>query len=266
MNYSDLKITPYTPHFGVSVSGLNQKLLGEKSTFKIIRKLLANHLVVSIHDQELTALQLRDFVRQFGPLFHHHADEGVLFAEGLPEVLEMRKEPDGTRLFGGSDWHADVTFRNPPGFVSVLYAREIPTVGGDTGFANTISAYNSLSKGMQKMLSSLNAVHSYNGRGQPDHPEETATHPVVKKHSESGQYGVYLNRMFVTRFSSMLEKESEPLIDFLDKTISRPEFTMRHRWRVGDVVLWDNRFTLHYPINDFHGERRSLYRCVALDA
>ena len=178
----------------------------------------------------------------------------------------MRKEPDGGRLFGGSGWHADVTFRRPAGHVSVLHAKMIPPVGGGTGFASTIAAFEALSPGMQALLRRLEAVHSYDGPGRPDHPEETAVHPVVRRHPDTGAEGLNVNRMFATRFSAMTETESRPLVDFLDHHMTRPEFTCRVRWRPGQVVMCDNRFTLHYPINDFTGERRLLLRCTTLEA
>ncbi len=230
-----------------------------------IRQWLDTHLVVVVRGQDLDAARQRDLVAEFGPLFVHHADEGVLFVDGVPEVLEMRKEPGGTRLFGGSDWHADVTFRKPAAYVSALQAKILPPLGGDTAFANTIAAFESLSPGLQEFLGRLDAVHSYDGADAPDHPIETAVHPVVRRHPASARKGLYINRMFARRFDGWSEAESRPLIEFLDRHMSRPEFTFRHRWRDGDLVFWDNRFTLHYPIDDFSGYRRLLYRCTALE-
>jgi taurine dioxygenase len=219
-----------------------------------------------VRNQDLSAHQLRDLVACFGPLFVHHSDDGVIHAEGVAEVLEMRKEADGTRLFGGSDWHADVTFRKPAGYVSALQSKILPSLGGDTGFASTIAAYQALTPGFQHFLGQLTAVHSYNGPGVPDHPSETARHAVVREHPQSGAKGIYMNRMFVTRFDGMHAEESRAFIDFLDRHMSRMEFCFRHRWQTGDLVLWDNRFSLHYPVNDFGGELRSLIRCTALEA
>ena len=230
-----------------------------------IRTALRDHLLLVVPAQSLTAAELRAFVGHFGPLFRHHDDEGVIHAEGLPEVLEMRKEPDGQRLFGGSDWHADVTFRKPAGYLSVLQAKILPPLGGDTAFASTIAAFEALSPGMQDLLRGLEAVHSYDGPGRPDHPTQTAIHPVVRRHPETDAEGIYLNRMFATRFLGMTETESRPLIEFLDRHMSRPEFGCRVSWRPGQVVMWDNRFTLHYPINDFTGHRRLLIRCTAME-
>ena len=230
-----------------------------------IRNWLDQYLVAVVRAQNLSAVEQRDLVSHFGPLFLHHADDGVIFADGVPEVLEMRKEADGARLFGGSDWHADVTFRKPAAYVSALQAKILPPLGGDTAFANTIAAYEALSPGMQAFLAQLSAVHSYDGPDAPDHPTETAIHPVVRTHPVSGKRGLYINRMFAKRFDGMTEDESRPLIEFLDRHMSRVEFTLRHRWQTGDFVFWDNRFTLHYPINDFTGHRRLLLRCTALE-
>ncbi|MEM7224732.1 MAG: TauD/TfdA family dioxygenase [Pseudomonadota bacterium] len=258
-------VEPITPHLGAVLRGVRIGPEPDPETLAAIRGALARHLVLVIEDQALSAMGLRGFVSHFGPLFHHHDDVGVIHADGLPEVLEMRKEPDGARLFGGSDWHADVTFRKPAGYLSVLHALIVPSLGGDTGFASTIAAFEALSPAYRDFLRGLQAVHSYDGPGRPDRAGQTAIHPVVRRHPESGAEGLYINRMFATRFKGMSPEESQPLIEFLDRHMSRPEFTCRVRWRAGQVVMWDNRFTLHYPINDFTGERRLLIRCTAME-
>jgi taurine dioxygenase len=256
---------PPTPRLGAVVRGVTLSGAPGPETVAAIRSALAHHLVLVFEDQDLSAAALRDLVSHFGPLFRHHADEGVVYADGLPEALEMRKEPDDTRPFGGSAWHADVSFRRPAGYLSVLHALVIPAVVGDTGFASTIAAFAALSPGMQDLLRGLEAVHSYNGTGRPDREGQTAIHPVVRRHPESGAEGLYINRMFATRLVDMTEDESRPPIDFLDRHMTRPELTCRLAWRVGQVVMWDNRFTLDYPINDFTGQRRLLIRCTALE-
>ncbi len=136
-----VKLDFVSPVLGVYVEDYDVKAHPLSETAAMIRELLDEHLVVVVRGQDLSALQQRDLVSEFGPLFLHHADEGVIHADGLPEVLEMRKEPDGARLFGGSDWHADVTFRRPAAYVSALHAKILPPLGGDTGFASTVAAW-----------------------------------------------------------------------------------------------------------------------------
>ncbi|MFT5219287.1 MAG: taurine dioxygenase [Planctomycetota bacterium] len=255
-----------SPILGVYLDDIDLVDIGLDIAAVQLEGLLQQHQVVIVRNQDLSAKELRQLVSHFGPLFQHHADEGVIHVDGIPEVLEMRKEAEGNRLFGGSDWHADVTFRKPAGYVSALQAKILPPLGGDTGFASALAAYQALSTGFQQMLEGLIAVHSYDGPGQADHPEQTARHAVVREHPRIGGKGIYCNKMFVTRFEGWSAAESRPVIDFLDRHMSRPEFTFRHRWQPGDLVLWDNRFSLHYPINDFSGHLRSLIRCTALEA
>jgi len=263
---ADYQAHSLTPHLGARVRGLTLSPDMSSQTRDAVRGFVDQHYVVAFSDQALNPVDLRGVVRHFGPLFSHHADDGVIRCEDAPEVLQMLKEPDGTRLFGGADWHADVTFRKPAAYLSVLHAIELPSLGGDTLFASTVAAFAALSDGMKQTLRGLNAVHSYTGRGRPDYPEQTAIHPVIRQHPVTGVEGIYINRMFATRFEGMSAEESEPLIDFLDRHISRPEFTCRVTWESGQVVMWDNRFTLHYPSNDFVNQRRLLIRCTAMEA
>jgi len=263
----ETRLEPLSPHVG-AVMGDGLSLGGSPSneSLEVIRDALARHLVLVIPRQQLSPADLRDFASNFGEPHIHHDDDGVIRVPGHPDVLEMRKEPDGTRMFGGACWHADVTFTKPAGYVSVLHALVIPPVGGDTAFASTIAAFAALSPTMQDLLRGLEAVHSYDGPGRPDREGLTAVHPVIRRHPGTGAEGIYLNRMFVVRFVGMTPDESRPIIDFLDGHMTRPEFTCRVRWSEGQVVMWDNRFTLHYPIDDITGQRRLLLRCTALES
>ena len=255
---------PISPVIGARIEGLNLTASPLQDEIRFLEQQLADHLVLVLPDQYLEPAELASLVGHFGPLFEHHADEGVLYAQGTKTVLEMRKEPDDERLFGGSDWHADVTFRKPEGYLSFLISKVVPELGGDTAFANTIASFNALSPGFQNLLRELKAVHSYDGPGKADHPSESAVHPVIRQHPVTGEEGLYINRMFATRFEGMTADESWPLIEFLHKHMTQPQFTCRVSWKVNQLVIWDNRFTLHYPINDFIGEARLLYRCTAL--
>ncbi len=263
---SPTRLELLSPHVGARIrDGLMLSSTPSDETLEAIREALARHLVLVFDDQKLSPADLRDFTSHFGEPHIHHDDDGVIHADGFPEVLEMRKEPDGTRLFGGASWHADVTFTKPAGYVSVLHALIIPPVGGDTAFASTIAAFEALSPALQDILRGLEAVHSYDGPGHPDREGLTAVHPVVRRHPDTGAEGIYLNRMFVVRFVGMTAYESRPIIDFLDHHMTQQEFTCRVHWSEGQVVMWDNRFTLHYPIDDITGQRRLLLRCTALE-
>jgi len=262
----NLSFDPITPHLGAEVSGVALGSEMDGALAGVLRDALDRFGVLVLHDQELSPEGLRDVTAGFGPIFMHQAAPGIVHPDGVPEVMILEREPGGRGLFGDEAWHADVTFRRPGGHVTALHARVIPPTGGDTGFASTIAAFRALSPGMQALLRRMAGVHSYDGPGRPDTPGQTAIHPMVRRHPAGGQEGLYFNSMFVTRFDGMSEAESRPLIDFLDRHVSQPEFTMRHRWRVGDIVFWDNRFTLHYPIDDFTGHHRLMLRCATLEA
>lgn len=256
-----IEVTALTAHIGAVLgSPVDPAPLSE---IELIRSALADHLVVVLPGQTMDPRSLDAFMDAFGPAHIHHEDQGVVHVAGLPSVLELRKDPDGA-LFGGSGWHADATFEDACGKITGLYAVTVPAVGGDTLFASSIAAFEALSAGMQQMLAGLKAVHSYDGPGRPDHHCLTAVHPVVRRHPTSGRRGLYVNNMFVTRFDGMTREESRALLEFLESHITKPEFVCRVQWVPGQLVLWDNRFTLHYPVNDFDRQARLLYRRIAV--
>lgn len=255
-------ITKLTGSLGATLAGID---LAAPSTedISVLKKCLNEHLVVFVEDQDLDRYQLSALGRRFGPPFLHPLVNNGF--DDCPDVLELRREPDQTIMFGGASWHADVTWLKPNGYVSILHGKILPETGGDTAFASTIAAFESLSTGMQEQLRKLNAVHSYYGPSGEETEPFLANHPVVRMHPTTGREGIYLNRMFVTRFEGMTAEESQPLLSYLYGLMEQHEFTCRFKWRQSGVILWDNRFTLHYPINDFIGERRVMIRTTVLE-
>ena len=257
-----LKIAPVTGALGAVVEGIDLASAGGVALGGL-QAALDQHLVLYVPGQALTRHDLSRLGRYFGPPFLHPIVNNG-FAD-CPEVLELLRKVEDNTMFGGEGWHADVTWMKPGGYVSILHGIEIPPVGGDTGFASTLAAYAALSPGLQEMLESLEAVHTYfwyQGREGPDH---TVTQPVVRTHPVTGRKGLYVNRMFSNRFKNMTVKESAPLLGYLFDHMEKHEFTCRFRWQAGGVLLWDNRFTLHYPINDFTAQRRRMIRTTALE-
>ncbi len=229
-----------------------------------LRDALDRHLVVYVPDQSLDRFQLSALGRAFGPAFLHPLVQNG-FAD-CPEVLELRREPEDKIMFGGESWHADVTWLDPAGYVSILHGQIIPPVGGDTAFASTIAAFESLSPKLQDTLRGLSAHNAFHWYERREDPDWTAIHPVVRRHPVTGREGLYVCRMFTTRFEGMTIAESAALLGFLFDHMERIEHCCRFRWSPGGVLLWDNRFTLHYPVNDFSGERRVMIRTTCLEA
>lgn len=258
------RVEPVTGALGARIHGVNLALPLSDETFEAIRCALHEHLVIFFRDQNLTTEQHHAFAERLGPLEPHPYVKGL--AEH-PDIIEIVKEPEETRNFG-SGWHADLTFLERPPGGAVLYARELPSVGGDTMFANMYLAYETLSDGMQRMLDALNAVHASGTperyfaefRGMRERPDSEAierTHPVVCTHLQTGRRALFVNPMFTVRFESMTTEESTPVLSYLYGHATRPEFTFRFRWSPGTLLVWDNRTVLHNALEDDFGAARN---------
>jgi len=175
--------------------------------------------------------------------------------------------------FGGI-WHSDTTYLEVPPMASMLLAREVPPVGGDTLFANQYLAWESLSDGMRRTLETLVGVNlsakadvsktredriKSDGREAASR-EYVGEHPVARTHPETGRKALYVNVAHTARFKGMTDEESAPLLGFLFRHQVRPEFTCRFTWQTGSIALWDNRCVQHNPVNDYHGHRRLMHR------
>ena len=245
---------------GARVEGVD---LATVDTDDLVRleALLEQHHVLAVPGQ--ARLTVEDHVRigeHFGdPLIHPFIDP---VAEH-PAILEVRKEPADETTFGGEHWHCDISFMNPPAAVSILHGIEIPRCGGDTLFANQVLALERLSEPLRSLIGSLTATHVYPDRAEG--PDTAAAHPVVRRHPGSGAESLYVNPAFVDRIDDLTRPESDALLALLFDHQIRPEFQLRLSWEPGQVVLWDNRTTLHYAMNDRVETRRRLQRVTAME-
>jgi len=272
MSYSRIDVRPIAGALGAEIFGVDLSRELDAATVAEIRRAFMEHLVVFFRDQEITDEQLAQFGRCFGelaPLPPHRQFPGK-----FPELLVIDKKPDDKLVFGW-EWHSDTTHLEVPSLGSVLYAKVIPPAGGDTLFANQYLAYETLSPGMQKMLSGMRAVHS-NGRilmsleenrvlarsepGAAKYATGWATHPVVRTHPETGRKALFVNELHTERFEDMTFEESQPLLQFLYQHATRPEFSCRFRWQLGSIAMWDNRCAQHLALNDYPGQRRLMHR------
>jgi taurine dioxygenase len=228
--------------------------------------------VIFFRDQHLTPEQHLAFAQRFGGVDVNRFFTAV---PGYPMIAEVRKEP-AQRQNIGNGWHTDHSYDLAPAMGSMLYAREVPTTGGDTLFASMYAAYDALSDGLKATLDGLKAFHSsrhvfgaaadarrgdLRGRiGNAELATQDAVHPVVIGHPETGRKALFVNPGFTLRFDGWTDEESRPLLDYLYRHAVRPEFTIRFHWREGSLAFWDNRSTWHFAVNDYHGERRLLHR------
>ena len=255
---------------GAEIEGLDLTRPLTDAAVAEIRRIWLDNLVVFIRDQPLSSAQFLSLARRFGEVTEYPLLKGL---EEAPEIVAVLKREHETINFGGM-WHSDTAYLPTPPMATMLIAREIPPQGGDTMFANAYLAYETLSEGMRRLLAPLTAVNSSAkadiSRTREDRlrenalsgspPDFEAEHPVVRRHPETGRTALYVNPAHTVRFGGMSEEESAPLLEYLYRHQTRPEFTCRFSWSVNAIALWDNRCTLHFPVNDYHGYRRLMHR------
>lgn len=272
--YRHITVSPVSGALGAEVRDVDLGGPLDDETFDEIRRAFADHLVLFFRGQDITPDRYRAFAERFGPIGRYPF---VADLDGHPGITEIVKEAHDRVNFGGL-WHADTTYQARPPMATLLHAQALPPVGGDTMFANMYLAYETLSDGMRRMLDPLRAVftarlRSKDGTGaraqlavqtgkgtNADKMDMKAEHPVVRTNPESGRKALYVNCAHTSHFAGMTPQESAPLLRFLFDHLGRPEFTCRFAWRPGDLTIWDNRYTQHYALNDYHGHRRLMYR------
>ena len=265
-----LEIKKIAGALGAEIRGVDLSKPLSQDLAREIRRAFLEHLVVFFRGQNLTPAQFLAFARGMGEPVEYP------FVKGLPEhpeIIQVTKLEHERTNFGGI-WHTDTAYLEVPPMGSMLLAREVPPAGGDTLFANQYLAYEALSPGMRRILDRLTGVNSSakadvtrtrEDRMRTDAREDArreylAEHPVVRTHPETGRKSLYVNVAHTVRFKDMTEEESEPLLSYLFQHQVRPEFTCRFQWEVGSLAFWDNRCTLHNPVNDYHGYRRVMHR------
>lgn len=265
-----MQVQPLAGAIGAEITGIDLSREMPDDAIIEIRRTWLQHGVIFFRDQNLPPGPFLAFARRFGDVVEYPFIKGL---EGFPEIIPVLKQEHERHNFGGI-WHSDTAYLERPPMATMLIAREVPPVGGDTLFASGYAAYEALSDGMKAMLAPLRAVNSSAkadvSRTREDRIKDSATveakkvyeatHPVVRTHPETGRRALYVNTGHTARFEGMTEEESAPLLDFLFWHQVRPEFTCRFSWRPGSIAFWDNRCALHNPVNDYHGYRRLLHR------
>lgn len=267
---TQLEVRPLSRAVGAEILGIN--LLGPVSDAQIaeIRKIWLQNSVVFFREQPLDPGAFQAFAQRFGEIIEYP------FVKGLPDfplIVPVLKLPHEKHNFGGV-WHTDTTYLQEPPMATMLIARELPPVGGDTLFASNYAAFEGLSPALQDTLRTLKGVNSSAKaavtHSREDRVADSATdkgrselnseHPVVRTHPETGREALYVNPGHTLRFAGWTEDESAPFLNYLFEQQVKPEYTCRFVWRPGSIAFWDNRCALHNPINDYHGYKRLLHR------
>jgi taurine dioxygenase len=257
---------------GAEVTGIDLRAPLSPQDREVIYDAWLKHLVLVFPDQDLEPAELIAFSRNFGELDRHDSTPHYRDPEH-PEILLVTNRPrDGkpseTRNTG-RNWHSDLTYTRHPAKGALLLCKEKPPVGGDTMFANLYLAYETLSPKLRSFLEGLEAIHDVTlvkGIEKRD-PAKVADmkrlNPPIA-HPLTGRKVLFAGQR-VRGFVGMTEEESAPILAFLNQHAASYEFTYRHRWSVGDIVMWDNRCTQHVALPDFDQTRtRHMIRCSLL--
>ena len=258
---NELVAEPIGAPMGARVLGLDIRTVDD-STFLDLDEMFLRYHVLVFPQQNLTPEDHKAFARRWGEL--------VPFPYGgmpeHPELIVLQNR--GKAQDVNQHWHSDMTYEESPPKLTMLYCLEAPDLGGETAFANQHLAFTQLSQGLKRTLAEISAVHTAEDLaalyGQDPQTARRAEHPVVRLHDQTGEKALYVCGAFTRRFTNWTRSESKPLLDFLFTHSVRPEFQIRHQWKPGDLVMWDNRSVLHFAVHDHGDEQRIINRLQVL--
>jgi taurine dioxygenase len=274
-----LQIKPASEHVGAEISDVNLAASLSNETFEKIDEAYNRYALLIFRDQQLSPEQQIALARRFGELEISPRTQFAL--TGYPEILVLSNIIENGKPIGNADagrtWHTDMSYTKTPPRGSLLYAREIPIENGralgDTVFASAAAAFDSLPMREQASLLGLRAIHRGSAkkyapgskladmvRAIPD-----VEHPVIRTHPATGRKAIYVCEGECVGIRGMADDESLPLIKRLADLVTRPEFCYRHRWRVGDLLMWDNATTQHLAISDYQLPLRRLMHRVTVN-
>ncbi len=270
-------ITRLTPRIGAEISDIDLSAPLTREVSDLIYRLLLEHQVIFLHNQYISPARHLELAQSLGdtepphPIYPHLPE--------CPSVMVL--DFDGNRPQDTNVWHTDLTFRGEVPFASILYSRTIPPVGGDTLWASLSMAYEALPEGMKRELADLRAINDLGDFrnnftiGEADGDAEklnqayanlgSAIHPLVRHHPVTGAPILFCNPAFTVHIEGMKATDSARLLSYLFSHLTQPEFQVRFRWAPNDIVIWDNRCTMHYALYDYAPYRRVMHRVTVIN-
>ena len=273
-----ITVTPLSPVIGAEIAGIDLGAALDGNAKALIQRAWLDHLVLLFRGQELDQEDLVRFAACFGKPAARSSpkDEQTSGQAGLhPNIMLISNirengEPIGSLPDGELDFHHDMMFRDVPGIASMLYAIEVPAHGGNTLFASSYAGFDALSDELRRPLEGRRAFHHYNfgsalrGDDKGTRAFAESTHPVFRTHEETGRKAIYVNRLMTEGVVDMDQAEADGLLAAVFDHSENPDFVYEHEWRIGDVLLWDNRCSMHARTDFPETERRLLLRTTVL--
>jgi len=266
-----ITVTPLSDALGAAITGVDLCRDLDDATIQDIKQAWYDYVILVFPNQDINDDEQEKFCRNFGEL---ELVRTTTFASDHPHVMMITNVKDTGKPTALEDgemmFHYDQCYYEQPCMGATLYAIEIPDVGGNTLFANCTKAYDALSDDWKQRLEGLTALNYYDyGLTPTMRPEDMNpdvpqwTHPVVRTHSETGRKALYVNRLMSMRIEGLPEEESDEILNFLFDQIEKPEFIYEHVWSVGDLMMWDNRCSVHARTH-FDPEKRRMMRRVTV--
>ena len=276
-----ITVEPLSEALGAKITGIDAAELDE-TTFGNLRDVFHKNLVVVVKDQNLTPAEQTKFARRFGEIQYHISPEYLM--KDQPEVMILSNEKEEGKFIGlpdgGSEWHSDHSYVDQPTGYTMLHAIKVPQDGGDTEWTNMVRAYDTLSDEIKAQLEGLVGVHSFNRMknqrlsvtvrhmNDPDYYKRSppdAFHPIVRTHPYTGKKALYISPRFTIGIRGMDDAQAQSLLDILFSHIQNRDFIYRHQWSVGDLLMWDNRATIHLALLGVpEGQARRMHRTTVL--
>jgi taurine dioxygenase len=267
-----IAVRPLSAAIGADILGVDLREPLDEATFAQILSAWHKHLVILLRDQKLSEEDQVRFAERFGPPARIHTKQFMQKHPAVMLISNIREDgkPIGALPDGEMHFHTDQCHQERPAMASMLYAIEIPSQGGNTLFANAYKAYETLPAELKRRIEGRKAVNAYDydtgatirgGDVPADAP--SYAHPVVRTHPATGRKALYVNRLMTRRIEGLPPQESEELLNRLFDHQEQPQFIYEHVWRLGDILMWDNRCTLHAR-TDFSADERRLLRRVTI--
>jgi taurine dioxygenase len=257
-----ITIKRLTGAIGAEVKGVGLNHSLDNRTFATIHQAFLDHCMLVFRGQFLDPEAQKAFTCRWGEVRRSPYLEQLEMPDH-PDVLVQPNAGKATHAMTTEQWHSDQSFMRAPPAHAILAAQVLPEAGGDTMFANQYLAYETLSDGMKRLLQPLRALHGGARLAAALGIENSAPlqcHPIVRTHPETGRKALYVNRVYTYCIEGLTEAESRGLLEFLFEHTCRPDFAYRHQWQPGDVIMWDNRCTLHYAVHDYGETPRVMHR------
>lgn len=272
----DLKLNKLSNILGLEILNLDlRKVIDKKLKIKLNDLFIENKVLV-IRKQFLNPNEFQKAAEIFGKIFRQHNSKFSLKENPLVHYISNEdKFPDGKVYIPGEGFHTDHSNDKIPPKATILLSKEIPSYGGDTQFINMNLLYENLSNEMKNKIKNLKAKHVYQSKfskrklmsiKNQDHKNNEVFHPLVKIHPETGLKSLYINPIRIEQISNYSDEKTLDLIDELMEHVNSLKFEYRHKWEVGDFVIWDNRTLMHKANGDYDmSEKRYLYRLMLQD-